>query len=91
MNENKLITANVSFEVDGQPGQVEIAGIDFESLVRNIFTFDLENETKAKVTEFTLDDGRQFHFNDYVVHAWLDHGRIDEEKFIEMSLLKKDL
>lgn len=88
MNENKLITANVSFEVDGQPGQVEIAGLDLESLVRNIFTFDLENTQKAKVTEFTIDDGRHFHFNDYVVHAWLDHGRIDEEKFIEMSLIK---
>ena len=90
MNENKLITANVSFEVDGHPGQVEIAGIDFESLVRNILTFDLENTQKATVTGFTLDDGRKFEFNSYVAHSWLDHGRIDEEKFIEMSLIKKD-
>ena len=88
MKKLTLITANVSFEVDGQPGKIDIAGIDFESLVRNIFTFDLENTQKAKVTEFTIDDGRQFHFNSYVVHSWLDHGRIDEEKFIEMSLIK---
>ena len=85
MNENKLITSTVSFEMDGQPGQINIAGINFESLVRNIFDFDLKNEG---VTGFTLDDGRQFQFNSYVAHAWLDEGRIDEEKFIEMSLIK---
>lgn len=88
MNEKKIITANVSFEVDGQPGQIDIAGINFESLVRNIFTFDLENTQKAKVTEFTIDDGRQFQFKSNVVHSWLDVGVIDEEKFIEMSLIK---
>lgn len=88
MNENKLITANVSFEVDGQPGQVEIAGIDFESLVRNIFTFDSENEQKASVTNFTLDDGRKFEFNSLIAHHWLDNGRMDEKEFIEMMLIK---
>ena len=88
MNENKLITANVSFEVDGQPGQIEIAGIDFESLVRNIFTFDSENDQKASVTKFTLNDGRQFEFNSLFAHHWLDNGSLDEEKFIKMSLIK---
>ena len=80
------ITANVSFDADGHPGQINIAGLDFESLVRNIFQFDLENPEKAKVTEFTMPDGRKFHFNSYVAHAWLDHGRINEDQFIEASL-----
>ena len=88
MNEKKMITANVSFEVDGQPGQIEIAGIDLESLVRNIFTFELESKEKATVTTFSLDDGRKFQFNSYVVHSWLDHGKIDEQTFIEMCLIK---
>ncbi|MBL7971275.1 MAG: hypothetical protein JNL03_07125 [Prolixibacteraceae bacterium] len=87
MNENKLITANVSFEVDGQPGQIKISALDFQTVVRRILTFDLESKI-GKVTGFTLDDGRKFNFNSYVVHSWLDHGRIGEEKFIEMSLIK---
>lgn len=88
MNKYKVITANVSFEADGQTKFIEIEGMDLESLVRNIFTFDLDNQPKAKVTSFILPDGRQFHFNSFVVHSWLDHGKIDEETFIELSLIK---
>lgn len=86
-----LITANVSFEMDGQPGQIKISALDFETVVRRIHTFDLESKTGATVTGFTLDDGRQFEFNSLIAHHWLDNGRMDEKEFIEMMLINNNI
>ncbi len=87
MNENKLITATISYEMDGQPGQIDIAGTNFESLVANIFEFETQNKG-TEVRTFKLDDNRQFEWNGYVAHSFFAKGHIDEEKFIEMSLIR---
>lgn len=72
---SKKLAFNLTYKVESEK-LIEVIRVAWEVI----------SETGMEPETITLPDGRILPWNNYAAHQFAAEGRIDEEKFIEMSL-----